>query len=361
MVKASIQIQDKILSLQEDTKADDLTNWLQSNYSQVQDEFDYNSGRLINDTLGWVLKIPDFQAWYSDGDALPLWILGPPGIGKSMMAAFIINHIGKDATMATSPLVAYYFFGNRAVLQPETTMDIIRTLAHHCTKSDPNFRHEVANFKSEVGTILPRKNLRPHYFVTGLLSKPLDSANRMLYIILDGLNELHKPEKDDIKSLITTLSSLPSVRLLVLGRPHYFPVINPDLERHKAVTFEDNKDDIRLYIEEQVRIKLGSKENARDPRRGWFKQIAGSTIEEFLYEKGEGIYLWVDKVLEMIVDSARKDLPTVYQNALRSDGKLNPIYANILEGYAPKVYNAGETRSAVGNGGRWPDSQRRST
>jgi chromosomal replication initiation ATPase DnaA len=69
--------------------------WLSPSHWKVEAQLEALKNRRHNNTLAWALEMPEFKTWQS----LPgskesiLWICGAAGVGKSVMASFLINHL----------------------------------------------------------------------------------------------------------------------------------------------------------------------------------------------------------------------------------------------------------------------------
>lgn len=85
-----------------------LDDWLDTYWTnKMYDNFVY---RRLDDTCDWILSRPEFLRWRSPEatHASLLWVNGPPGYGKTILCARMIQHL---SSTAKSPL-AYFFFSS---------------------------------------------------------------------------------------------------------------------------------------------------------------------------------------------------------------------------------------------------------
>ena len=232
--------------------------WLSPSYWAVESLLSSFRRQRSEGTLEWARNMPEFRAWrLSDLDERSerriTWIHGTLGIGKSIMAAYFIDLLKCQYPKAT---VAYFFCRSN---QPGLTRarDILRTLAYQCIENNKTARSVLENLKSKGFQI--SENLDIGYLFEKLLLDPLQTT-KDIYIILDGLDEADMITQDhtdpsgkpELHVLLTCLARLPSTRLLCISRPNANISKVLKFTFAKAISKDDNANDIDSYVQKTV-------------------------------------------------------------------------------------------------------------
>ena len=143
--------------------------------------------------MSWVLEMPEFKNWLNaelDSKERLLWICGSAGIGKSIIAGFLIDHL---QTSYPNALVAY-FFCKRGDMKLMYARSIFRTIAYQCMKKSARVRSTLEACKKE--NIDLASNIGISTLLEGLLQEPLASFDDEIYIVLDALDEADRATMD---------------------------------------------------------------------------------------------------------------------------------------------------------------------
>ena len=300
--------------------------WLSPSYWLVESQLSSFRNQRTTGTLEWARDMPEFQAWrLSDlgesSERRITWIKGTLGIGKSVMAAYFIDLLKCQYRNA---IVAYFFCRSN---QPGLTSsrDILRTLAYQCIEKDTDARAVLENLKSKGFRIT--NDLCVEFLYETLLLDPLRNSPE-IYIVLDGLDEadmhVHDPQgKPELHVLLTCLARLPSTRLLCISRPeaNVLGVVGPNVFA-KTIHKEDNAKDIESHIHKKLEEYPNLKVQFR---------TASTDAIEYFRENGNGIFLWVELVLNQLT-KARSS--SIFQQNLKgfstASGSMEKLYSTIL-------------------------------
>ena len=288
--------------------------------------------RYSESSLKWAHRMIEFQNWctsdtLSDCRERILWIVGAPGVGKSTLAAYLVEFtrsIDKDAILA-------YFFVRRESNGLTKPSDILRTLAYQCSLMDTKVRDALDTLKTNGFRI--DDNLGMDLLVRKLLVEPLSESTKPRYIILDGLEEADKTmdvvdnRKQGIEILIEHLCNLPSTRLLILCRPQSIPPKVKNRSTFRSIGYNDNKDDIEAY----VRRQLVDHQSLR-------KRFAKEGIEpvQFFLNNSNGIFLWVVLLLEQLSKASRTIFQKYVRDVAQAPSDMTQLYINILQHLNPE-------------------------
>ena len=254
-------------------------------------DLDFFTDRWLPGTCKWILSEKPFLDWLNDssGSCL-LWVNALPATGKSVMSAYLINHL-----QGTGAVCQYYFFrfGN----QPCRSLTaLLRSLAFQIADQVPEFKDALRNICSD-GFRVDKADVRAIWqklFVSKVFKLTLV---RPIYWILDAIDESDSP-----KSLVELLSALSKsilpLRVLVLSR--FTPVLSMAFTKLASslpvdiFTIGQNHTDIRFYVEKEMLGMHGSDA---------FKK----RVTERILERAEGNFLWVHLASQEILQCNTQD------------------------------------------------------
>ena len=165
------------------------------------DDLDLFRQRWMPGTCGWILSEPAFKTWMEDVlVSRVIWLNAPPATGKSIISAYIINHIRELGHPCQ------YFFFKYADHTRRSLVALLKSVGHQMAQDIPVFREELAQISREVGT-LEKKDARFIWqkIFTSVLSRV--TLPKPLCSIIDALDESDSP-----KDLLDILQSLSKFR-----------------------------------------------------------------------------------------------------------------------------------------------------
>ena len=240
-------------------------------------------------TCEWILSDPALKLWLDDtSESRIAWLNAPPASGKSILSAYIINH------MRELNLNCQYFFFKFADHTKRSTTALLKSLGLQMTQGVPAYRREVAKLSRE-GVTLEKKDARfiwQKIFASVLsqivLSKPL-------YWVIDALDEAESPKL--LLELLQSLSGLrTSIRVLVISRKTESLSLGFDrlsaripVDTIRRDIQEDTTSDIRVYVENESKYMRGTEDLKEQVKRS-------------ILDRADGNFLWVHLVLEEILD-----------------------------------------------------------
>ena len=267
------------------------------------DEFNILRPRADDETCLWILKESEYQNWVA-GETQCLWICGPPGCGKSVIASVIAqdlrqrfesdtksgsgtfiaiayclkNEEGKRDALAVIKTLAWHFI-DKLQLHPKEKFQVV----HHWQKGEPT---------QDSSAHSARRDLQ--FALIQLLRDVL--VSRPAYLIIDGLDECHNPcgVAQELLEAFKTISEKSKVHVLVASQnlPELSSVLAEkfakiDLDKDKAKA--NCGRDIDLIVSRSLR-----------------KSEAHNLIKDFelikarVLQKADGIVLWAILALETI-------------------------------------------------------------
>ena len=231
-----------------------------------------------------ILYDPAFIKWTDSTSASHiLWAYARPGSGKSIQSSYLINHL-----LEAGCHCAYYFF-KYSDFSKKTLNALLRSTALQAADRFPAFQHLLASLsdddfdleKAEYRTIWQK------LFTSGLFQL---QSPKPLFWVIDALDE-----SDSANALINLLTNITEsqipIRIFVTSRE--LPSISTAFDRlHNTSVFkislENNIDDIRCYVETEIRYMHGSNE------------LQQKTIAQIV-EQAQGNFLWVYLAVQQIM------------------------------------------------------------
>jgi hypothetical protein len=186
---------------------------------------------FIPNTCRWfVNENPTFKGWV-DGTNPVLYLNGAEGVGKSHLAYRAVRTLYTKFQGDSRTLVASFFFK----ADDEARQSILNRLASAAwqlclvdTKYAEQSAHALLPWDSN--SLIPPEN-RPEvnlHFLwdTFFASRFTGSETKMLFLVLDGMDESNDEEREDFFSIISQTISLGAhIRILMTGKPAILPEI----------------------------------------------------------------------------------------------------------------------------------------
>ena len=267
----------------------------------------------------WLLNKEGFRGWRDSVDRPLYWINAKPGTGKSVLSAFIIQHL-RDLYRGCS----FHFFthGN----ETKSTIDFfLRSMAWQMASLHPKVMHVILEICRKDGP-LDKTSYRAIWrriFVNGILKLELDQP---LYWVVDALDEC---EADlELVPLLAKITEMCPVRIVVTSRNNYElyrPKIYPSFNVIPgAILIEDTKSDILLYLRANMFHLPSVDEGAQQ-----------EMVTQIL-DKSAGCFLWVSLVLHQLGQAhTSAETRQVLEN-ITSD--MDKLYSRIVDGMSKASY-----------------------
>ncbi|KAI0906228.1 prion-inhibition and propagation-domain-containing protein [Ustulina deusta] len=173
--------------------------------------------RRLEGTCDWILARTEFQQWQSlaPGGVKILWINGPPGYGKTILAARIVEHLSVDPETN----LAYFFFSSKTKYSSDPFAIMRAWVSQLITQTQQAFdlareRREAANESSAS-----------RFDIEELFSTIVQSLPRCA-LVVDGLDECdtvncdraHRSSVSEFLNSLTDIALKSGARLLIVSR-----------------------------------------------------------------------------------------------------------------------------------------------
>jgi tetratricopeptide (TPR) repeat protein len=343
----------------EDSEAvepDELFSWLSPSFWEVKSRREILETRRKTGSLQWVPEIEELKTWKTEADSESrvLWLNGLPGIGKSTIAAFLIQTV---ETMYPNAVVLHFFCDRKPGLN--RVSDIIRTFAYQLllSKKIPAVRNRLETLRKGKFDITQSSTS----LFAELIQAPCTSLGLAvpLYIFIDDLDKCQSDTVSgysELSEILSLLSKLPNSHLLVTSTPSLSIPLLAKASRQIL------RDETSIDIAEYVRSEVQNSEKLQKT----FKAIGEDPVT-YLTLRANGMFRWVVLILFLAEKAASQTLED-FIHALESLPKdLEEVYKKILDGVknydlvkealmwilgSERVFTTAEVRSAMEVGGR---------
>ena len=269
--------------------------------AKVQDMHKYVSERMLEGTGNWIREEPLYKGWINEEEPI-LWIFGGPGAGKSYLSSKIVSHLldlyVQDPDHAVRISVGYFYIKENDE-RLRSLNAIFKSIALQIANHNPVYKKHVVNVCESSDRIGTAKSSWQYLFLDFFGSQ--QNADSAAFIVIDGLDEAPKAEREMFLKLLRSLENYRSLGINKRPRLNFVIVGRPELRDTIAYTWESrtvfievsaakNRADIEEYINGGIRrvralkmqgIALGDRKKLR------------ADIVNKLKEGANGMFLWV--------------------------------------------------------------------
>ena len=324
--------QTKLEAQLQKKEAEEFVRWLAPSHQAVEDQLRIVRKKRQEGTLEWARIMPQFHTWRTSDLTTEriLWIQGTLGVGKSIMAGYLIELL-KYSTPA--PAIVAFFFCRSNQKGLTKAREIIRTIAYQCFYNNPTARRALEEKRSI--SYLTDDTVAIYPLFENLIREPLGFIQQDVYFIIDGVDESDteaidkhgsRVEELEMRVLIECFANLPSARVLFISRqtPTISEVIKPSNMVVKRIEKSDNSADIDAYVETTV--------SESSKLRGHFDSLKVEPLEYFR-QHANSIFLWVVIVLTQLGKAkSRNDFQKTLNEFTKSGGaEIDKVYESMFQ------------------------------
>lgn len=236
-----------IQSTQKIQMKEDLLNWLSS--FRYEERHEKRFSQVHPGTADWLLNTDEFLDWFEASDSNVLWCYGGPGMGKSFLAANVLEFITSERALAENVGVGFVYFDHQAAAQQNLEHVICALLKQLCRVCHTMPEH----------LVLAKQRSLP----VGSLEDFIKVAEsfKELFLVVDALDECASSNRPDVIGFIQEVTKrLPHAKFYVTSRPEID--IARVMESSGTPTLEIDVSsvapDIEKYVSDEVHdLRLG--------------------------------------------------------------------------------------------------------
>jgi hypothetical protein len=211
------------------------------------------------ETGQWLLDHEQFVTWQNDG-TLPLWLRGPPGAGKTILASLAIDHIIEHRTLKVGHVgLAYFYCDYRREESMKTVAQTLSCLLRqflelYADLPSPIVKLYATHKESEF------QKQRPSADELCMLLASVITSFSQVSIVVDALDEYPSGARD---KLLAALYGLQPAHLLVTSREHV--LIGDVIPHHSCLPVLASQHDLALYVRSRFETFHLSRQIRRNP------------------------------------------------------------------------------------------------
>ncbi|SJL10212.1 uncharacterized protein ARMOST_13596 [Armillaria ostoyae] len=297
------QQQIQMQKAQDDEMLMHIITWLTDlNFKSVQAE---KLSQWVEDTGCWFLEAEQFQQWIDGLVTSCLWCLGNPGVGKTILAAIIIDYLQsveyKDKTLVLSIFCDYKSMTTQTI--PNLLCSLLKQLVQDNGLSSP--------ITSLYNQYHPKGTQPSLDVLTKILLQEFKSFHHV-YVVLDALDEFADDQRKELVEKIRSLGD--NIHLLVMSRD--IPKIGLLFKEDARLDIQAVEADITMFVADKLsRGDLADLINGHDNLH--------EAILTGVAEKAGGMFLLASLHMDSLAQStnrkilrdALKELPDNMKNA----------------------------------------------
>ena len=297
-----------------------------------------------NSTFNWALddgpsEWVSLPKWLEDDTAVPYWITGKPGSGKSTLMKYLLcqpvlkQHLHKWAGDRPLLFGAFYLW-NAHMGYGKTLEGLLRILLSQVLSLMPDLIPLVAPRPWALFSLLesdpPPLVWRLPDLIQAFHRLGKEGESRFkLILFIDGMDELDGNHEALIQ-FIDTMRTEYRIKFCVTSRP--WPIFADAFNRSPSFRMHDlTSRDISNYVTD----RLGASNAYLDLRRLFPAEM--DKIQVDMVEKAQGVFLWVSIVMDLLLKVMAEDpqLPVLQGIMASLPGNLSDLYNTIWQRIDP--------------------------
>ncbi|KAL1794606.1 hypothetical protein ACET3X_006422 [Alternaria dauci] len=197
----------------------EISRWLNGSRMTAQSQYHALLQALrADEACESLLTHPNFIEWYRASDSQQLVLLGEMGSGKTIAMAYFVDELNRrDEHQLPRPKVCYYYCRDDDTGQVTNILStLILALLEQLSGLKRTF-YDWYKEKQAHGIVEPATNVR---LLKEFLESVLITLDRLLFIVVDGLDECDSMSRNTLLEYLKHLSTkTPRLKILLSSRP----------------------------------------------------------------------------------------------------------------------------------------------
>jgi preprotein translocase subunit Sec61beta len=258
------------------------------------------------------LQYEDFSTWRDSSTPSCLLILGPPGLGKSVLSNFVVNHIQQFVKNQRNKVI--FFFCNIKDGNARTASSVLRALiVQLCT--DKRYFQKLPNRFQAKGD-----SKAFHSATFDELWRPFDDLvqsglHSRIFCIIDGLDVYETVGMEDLVTKLGEMAGRRPIWLFLTSRPDG-PVGNRPSGTRRNLRQPNH--DVQVFITKQLELLPSS-----------FNRFH-TDIREGILSRAGGTFLWIHIILKEIRKIDFPSKKSVQQVIKKTPRELDELYTDLF-------------------------------
>ncbi len=261
--------------------------------------------RPVRGTCSWILSQPEYLSWINTEETRLLWVTGEPGCGKTMLSAYLTEHLRLSRTTPVRPQV-FFFFCDEKVKSQRDANAILRGILYQILQQHRRLiKHVKSRFEIDGPSLANSFSALWELF----LKIVADSASGPVGIIVDAIDECETRTRKRFLNAIMQLVGEPKemrgqpqncIKFLITSRPSLGNSYNLTgfLKSRLRIEHDQSRisEDVKLVIQSKVE-EIATRFRCDDETKRFLEQV--------LYSKSDQSFLWLTMVLHSLEGSPK--------------------------------------------------------
>lgn len=299
-------------------------------------DIERNRGKTVRHTCEWILKETKFCAWSTGVKTGVLRLIGPPGIGKTMLATFLVRLLRAKVEKSQDKMFAYFFFDDTD-RNRNTPTALLRSLIWQLLLQNNNlFQYLQPDFEKHPDSSIFDELFCDFSALWEIFHHMIrDRHAGEVFILIDALDECETSTRRDLLVSLKLLA-LPSLFGDVFGRVKMLTTYRLDVDDIDSELAGISPAALRIesaHINNDLSEYIDAKVDELAQKKRYAPKIR-LKVSKALKQRSGGTFLWASL---MIAELGRPELRMLdVGTKLNSLPKgLNNTYAVILDRIEP--------------------------
>ncbi|KAF2029167.1 hypothetical protein EK21DRAFT_68331 [Setomelanomma holmii] len=288
--------------------------------------------RPVQGTCSWILSHPAYLTWLTAEETRLLWVTGEPGCGKTMLSAYLTDHLKLGRATHVKPQVFFFFCDDKIKSQRDANA-ILRGILYQILQQHRKLiKHVKSRFELDGPSLA---NSFPALWEI-FLKIVADSTYGAIGVIVDAIDECEaRTRKSFLNAMMQLVNEAQDVRrkprncikFLITSRPSLGNSYNLTGVMKNRLSIDQNQgnvsEDVKLVIRSKV-SEIANKFHCDDETRNHLEQV--------LYSKSDQSFLWLSMVLRSLEGSPKASKRDFERIINTFPPNLEATYSRFLRG-----------------------------
>ena len=277
-------------------------------------DYEANLPRPADGTCSWVLGCQQYKSWIAKEEATLLWITGDPGCGKTLLSAYLAEHL-RSFSLDRNRAEVYFFFCDDTVPTQRDARSIVRCVLYQILQRHRSLlKHVKARYDIDGAAVANSFKALWDIF----LKIAGESKFGTIKVIVDAIDECEEATRrvflDAVTQLVHSYQRMDQrprsyVKFLITSRPFLCEIYDFTGFTKSRLPMEHNHASIRGDIDKVIKSRV-----EKIAQRFQISNETKVFVEETLCSRSNQTFLWVDIILRHLEDSpmaSKKDFEQI--------------------------------------------------
>jgi len=278
--------------------------------------------RRVGHTCEWLLKREEFTTWVAKSEPQLLRLVGPPGIGKTMMSIFLVNELQAKVERTPNTTFAYFFCDYKDKVRNTPTAILRSVIRQLLLQRHTLFEHIQSDFNEQKSGLF----LNFSALWRNLKNMLRDDRAGEVFVLVDALDECELSMRNDLLRSMEELfdprqmGKTGRFKFLITCRPNIHDI--EDALKGVGTSLDVDSGEINSDLSEYIDVKVDD----LAVKRGYAPDLKNK-VRDALIREARGTFLWVSLMLADLKEIPQYEVKKKLKTLPRG---LDETYARIL-------------------------------